>query len=141
MRFLDRFKHKKTAAPIQAESEKKTRKVDEQEVLVASSSINTPVRKGHALAFQLLTKPHVSEKVGALGERGTYVFQVPPEAEKIAIKRAVESLYGVHVTAVRTARYDGKPIYRGRRPGRRKAWKKAFVTVKQGEKIDLYEGV
>ncbi|MSR85286.1 50S ribosomal protein L23 [Candidatus Uhrbacteria bacterium] len=97
--------------------------------------------KSRTLAYRLLTKPHVSEKVGALAEAGTYVFQVPPAAEKIAIKKAVEALYHVHVAQVRTARYAGKPIYRGRRPGSRKGWKKAFVTLKKGEKIELYEGV
>ena len=139
MAFLDRF-HKKT--PVKAQpAEKKNAKQAVSAPVVGVSSSLAPAGKHSGLAFRLLTKPHVSEKVGSLSAHGTYVFQVPVSAEKIAIKKAVEALYQVHITAVRTARYGGKPIYRGRRAGARKDWKKAFVTLKKGETIQMYEGV
>ncbi|MBM3204482.1 50S ribosomal protein L23 [Candidatus Uhrbacteria bacterium] len=92
-------------------------------------------------AFHVLRRPHVSEKAARLTEAGTYVFDVRVDAEKIAIKKAVESLYKVHVVGIRTIRHAGKPVYRGRRAGARQTWKKALVTLKKGQKIDLYEGV
>ena len=103
--------------------------------------IGSAVSPGHELSFRLLRKPHVSEKAGHLGQLGTYVFQVSVGAEKIAIKKAVEALYKVKVVGVRTASFQGKPVYRGRRGGMRVAWKKAFVTLAKGQTIQLYEGV
>lgn len=96
---------------------------------------------GDVLSSALLIRPHVTEKAAHLAELGTYVFEVPFEAEKIAIRKAVESLYKVKVSDVRTIRHAGKPVFRGRRHGARNRWKKALVTLAAGQKIDLYEGV
>ena len=93
------------------------------------------------LSTLLLRTPHVSEKAARLADRGTYVFDVPVHAEKVAIKRAVQQLYQVHVQAVHTIRHDGKTVRRGRISGTRRATKKALVTLRSGERIDLYEGV
>lgn len=104
----------------------------------------TPTRaaKGQAgESYRLLLSPKVSEKVADLAQRNVYVFNVPVTAEKVAIANAVEKLYGVKVVGVRTARGMGKPVYRGYKKGRRNQWKKAFVSVKKGQTIDLYEGV
>ena len=76
-----------------------------------------------------------------MAQRGTYVFNVPIEAEKVSIKKAVEALYKVKVSAVRTIRHEGKPTKRGRRAGVRNRWKKALVTLVKGQRIDIYEGV
>ncbi|MCI0479759.1 50S ribosomal protein L23 [Candidatus Uhrbacteria bacterium] len=73
--------------------------------------------------------------------KGTYVFDVPVDANKVEIRKAVEALYKVSVTSVRTIRGIGKILRRGRIGGRRAAWKKAVVTLKEGQTIDLYEGV
>ena len=93
----------------------------------------------HLLA--LLSHPHVSEKAARLAAQNTYVFDVALNAEKIAIKKAVEGLYHVKVIAVRTIRGSGKPVHRGRRASARSDWKKALVTLAPGQKMDLYEGV
>jgi large subunit ribosomal protein L23 len=63
------------------------------------------------------------------------------DATKIEIRKAVEALYKVNVVAVRTVRNLGKIVRRGRISGQRNRSKKAFVTLKAGQKIDLYEGV
>ncbi|MEO5927131.1 MAG: 50S ribosomal protein L23 [Patescibacteria group bacterium] len=89
----------------------------------------------------LLLSPRVSEKAALLASKGTYVFNVPTSANKVEVRKAVEALYSVHVTAVRTARGQGKIVSRARIGGRRNNWKKALVTLKAGEKLDLYEGV
>lgn len=97
--------------------------------------------KGNRYSAMYLKRPHVSEKAARLASKGTYVFQVPVNAEKIAIKKAVEALYSVQVAQVRTQSYLGKPVTRGRRVSKRADWKKALVTLKPGQQIDLYAGV
>jgi large subunit ribosomal protein L23 len=92
-------------------------------------------------ASLFLTKPHVSEKAAIAIEKGIYTFDVPVNAEKIAIKKAVEALYGVKVTQVRTVTHAGKPVFRGKRVSSRNRWKKALVTLAPGQKIELYQGV
>lgn len=119
----------KTAAP------KKAAKTDAAETVVGR------VSGGEHLSHRLLLKPHVSEKAARLADKNVYVFDVRTDAEKVAIAKAVEAMYKVEVERVRIVRGIGKPIKRGRRMSRRKAWKKALVQVKPGQTIDLYEGV
>ncbi|MFH1077856.1 MAG: 50S ribosomal protein L23 [Patescibacteria group bacterium] len=88
----------------------------------------------------MLVKPHVSEKA-ASSPKGTYVFDVPLNANKVEIRKAVEALYKVSVESVRTVRGIGKYLKRGRIEGYRSNWKKAIVTLKDGQMLDLYEGV
>lgn len=90
---------------------------------------------------RLLVTPRVSEKAARLASKGTYVFNVPTSANKVEIAKAVEALYKVSVVSVRTNRGIGKIMNRGRIWGRRVNWKKALVTIKEGQKLDLYEGV
>jgi len=81
----------------------------------------------------------LTEKATVLaGTQNTYVFQVDPRANKLQIKSAIETLLGKKVAAVRTANYAGKSR-RQRRPdaGRTAHWKKAYVRLKEGERIDL----
>lgn len=89
----------------------------------------------------ILLKPHVSEKASVLADRGVYVFDVPLHANKIEIGKAVEAIYNVDVTDVRTQRGIGKPVRRGRVTGRRNTWKKALVQLKKGQTISIVEGV
>lgn len=89
----------------------------------------------------VLVAPRVSEKAATLAGSGTYVFNVPVDANKVEIRKAVELLYKVNVVGVRTVRGIGKVVRRGRAVGRRNRWKKALVTLKAGQKIELYEGV
>jgi large subunit ribosomal protein L23 len=108
----------------------------------AKKATPTKAAKGQAgESYRLLLSPKVSEKAATLASKNVFVFNVPVTAEKIAIANAVEKLYGVTVVDIRTARGIGKPVYRGSKKGRRNQWKKAFVSVKKGQTIDLYEGV
>ncbi len=140
MGFLDRF-HKKSAPKA---STKKFDVADKKEIKPVAEKAELKalaVPAGNELSFRLLKKPHVSEKAARLSEKQTYVFDVALNAEKVAIKKAVESLYKVKVISVRTIRHAGKPVYRGRYPGARNAWKKALVTLAKGQTINLYEAV
>ena len=67
----------------------------------------------------------------------TYTFSVPLDAEKIAIRKAVEARYGVRVLAVRVIRGAGKMVQRGRITGQRNRWKKAMVELAPGQSIDV----
>ncbi len=90
---------------------------------------------------QVLIRPLMTEKsMRQKEELNTVAFQVRPDANKVEIRTAVESVFNVKVTAVRTASYEGKLKRMGRFQGRRSDWKKAVVTLAAGHKIDLVEG-
>ena len=91
-------------------------------------------------ARDILIRPIVAEKSTALMEQGKYTFRVPLAATKIQIRQAVEQIFKVKVQAVNTMRYEGKLKRMGRTQGRRSDWKKAVVTLKPGEAIELFEG-
>ncbi len=93
-----------------------------------------------------IIKPLVSEKMTKLAEKqNQFGFVVKPEANKLQIKAEVEALYGVTVTDVNTMVYAGKSKSRYTRAGllrgRTNAFKKAIVTVKEGETIDFYSNI
>ena len=92
-------------------------------------------------AMNILIRPVVSEKTYALMDTGTYVFVVDPRATKIDVRNAVEQAFNVKVTNVNTLNRKGKNT-RNRRTGVRGAkpnTKRAIVTLKPGDKINLFE--
>ena len=90
-------------------------------------------------AYKIIKKPVVSEKTTLLSERDNkYVFEVALDANKIQIKRAVEEVFKVGVTKVRTLRIQGKLKRVRRELGRRPERKKAIVTLKKGDSIELF---
>ena len=90
---------------------------------------------------QVVIRPLMTEKtMRQKEEHNTVAFKVRPDANKVEIRTAVESVFNVKVTAVRTSSYEGKLKRMGRFQGRRSDWKKAVVTLAAGHKIDLVEG-
>jgi large subunit ribosomal protein L23 len=93
----------------------------------------------------ILKRPIVTEKITALQEKRQYSFEVTLEANKIEIAKAVEKKFKVTVLGVRTLTVKGKRktqlTRRGRFEGRTNTWKKAIVTLKEGDKIDYFENV
>ncbi len=88
--------------------------------------------------LQVLLYPHISEKSTRVGEESNQViFRVRPDARKSEIKKAVEKLFSVKVTAVRVANVKGKRKGGTRNPGRRPDWKKAYVRLGAGDDIDF----
>lgn len=84
----------------------------------------------------------MTEKGARLREmRNTYLFRVAPSANKIEIKNAVHEIFNVDVIDVKTTNVQGKFKRLGRSQGRRSAWKKAIVTLKEGQTIDLFDQV
>src|SRR5215831_13945094 len=92
--------------------------------------------------YSIITAPLITEKATLVNGTGNQVvFRVRPSASKFAIKHAVETLFKVKVSKVRTIQYLGKERRVGRSLGRRPAWKKAYVTLAPGNRIDFFEGV
>lgn len=91
--------------------------------------------------YEILRRPIITEKSTLLQGQSKYVFEVDREANKLRIKEAVELAFNVKVQAVNTLTIPPKVRMRGRRRGIRPGWKKAIVTLRQGEKIEFFEGV
>jgi large subunit ribosomal protein L23 len=90
---------------------------------------------------QIIIKPVLSEKSYVLSSAGKYTFRVHPDAHRTQIRQAVESLFDVHVTEVRTMSVKSKPKRRGLVRGRTRSWKKAIVQVAAGESIPIFQGL
>ncbi|MFC1591513.1 50S ribosomal protein L23 [Thermodesulfobacteriota bacterium] len=92
--------------------------------------------------YGVIRKPIVTEKSSLLKEEANkVVFEVDRRANKIEIKYAVQRLFNVSVLDVRVMNYNGKKKRLGRTIGRKSDWKKAVVTLKQGDNIEFFEGV
>ncbi len=90
----------------------------------------------------LIVRALITEKGSILREKGNkYIFHVDMSANKIEIKKAIEKIFSVHVTSVRTMTVAGKEKRLGRFSGHRPDWKKAIVSLQQGETIELFEQV
>jgi large subunit ribosomal protein L23 len=91
--------------------------------------------------LRTVVRPIVTEtSSAAYQERGEYTFEVHPDATKTTIKAAIESLFGVKVTGVWTSQQRGKTRRVGSSSGLRPRWKKAIVTLKDGDTIEIFEG-
>ncbi len=95
--------------------------------------------------MSIIIKPIITEKMTAQVENQRYGFIVDKKADKLQIRKEVEELYGVKVDAVNTIRYAGKRKSRytkaGFVEGRTNAYKKAIVTLKDGQSIDFYSNI
>lgn len=116
---------------LEVKKDKKDKKKDKSE----------EIKKDHGKAYKHLIQPVITEKVSFLGMYNQYIFEVDPRANKIEIKKAVEKLYGVKPIKINIINMRGKNVRYGRQFGRLKNWKKAIVTLRSGDKIDVYEGV
>ncbi|WP_067516566.1 50S ribosomal protein L23 [Endozoicomonas ascidiicola] len=88
--------------------------------------------------FKVLFGPHISEKATVVAEEhNQYVFKVAKDATKLEIKKAVEQLFEVSVKAVRTVVVKGKTKRTRFGMGHRSDWKKAYVSLEQGQEIDF----
>ena len=95
--------------------------------------------------IDIIKRPIITEKAMKLGEKGQYVFEVFPDANKIQIKKAIENMFEVNVVSVRTLNVKGKNkmrmTRRGIMRGKTALKKKAYITLKQGQTIELVAGV
>ncbi len=91
-------------------------------------------------AREIIKKPIISEKSYDLTNQNKYTFEVDKSATKPQIRRAVEEIFKVGVTSVNTMNREGKMKKQGWSSGRRPSWKKAIVTLREGDKIEVFEG-
>jgi large subunit ribosomal protein L23 len=93
-------------------------------------------------AYDVIKRPVITEKTSIQKEGANQItFEVDRRANRVQIRKAVESIFDVHVTGVRTMQVKGKVKQRGRIVGKRRDWKKAIVSLVPGERIDFFEGV
>ncbi len=91
--------------------------------------------------YKIIRKPLITEKSTINKENyNQLVFEVAPRANKVEIRRAIESIFNVRVLKVRTIQVIGKKKRVGRILGKRRNWKKAIVTLGPGERIEFFEG-
>jgi large subunit ribosomal protein L23 len=91
--------------------------------------------------YDIVKVPRITEKGARLKENNNVLtFQVKINANKVQVRKAIEGIFKVKVSDVTTVRNAGKTKRVGQRVGRRSDWKKAYVTLKPGEKIDIFEG-
>ena len=91
--------------------------------------------------YEVLRRPVITEKNTMLQAQGKYAFEIAREANKPQIKQAVEKAFKVKVLAVNVMTVPGKTRRVGRQQVLTQSWKKAIVTLKPGDKIELFEGI
>lgn len=128
------FKKKKEEEIIE---EKKEETVIDKETEVKKDEESLKILNiGDEIVFHLI-RPHITEKTSFLAGQNKYVFWVKKKANKIEIKKAIEKLYGVNVIDVNILNPKPKKIRLGRILGTKPVFKKAIVTIKEGQKIEI----
>ena len=92
------------------------------------------------LNHDIIVRPVITEKSSRLMEKNQYTFEVHPRANKIQIRNAIQELFKVKVEKVHTIKVHSKPKRMGMFVGKSRSWKKAIVSVQQGQRIDFFEG-
>lgn len=91
--------------------------------------------------YDIIRMPRITEKGTRLKEKNNVItFEVRRDANKVQVRKAIETIFKVKVAGVTTVNVAGKKKRLGQRIGRRSDWKKAYVTLKPGEKIEIFEG-
>jgi large subunit ribosomal protein L23 len=91
--------------------------------------------------YDIIRVPRITEKGTRLKEKNNVLtFEVKVDANKVQVRKAIEGIFKVKVADVTTVKTAGKKKRVGTRLGRTSDWKKAYVTLKPGEKIDIFEG-
>ena len=125
---------KKADVKVKATLKKEVKKAETKKVVKKSS-------KKSGEAYRFLIRPIISEKATVGAADGKYTFEVSMDANKVAIKKAIEEVYGVVPTDINIMNKRGKKVRSGRKYGRTKRIKKAVVTLRKGDSIKLYEGI
>jgi large subunit ribosomal protein L23 len=136
MGIIDRFKTKKKKKKADSAKDGKQEQKAESQKTSLTEVPRVPTGGGSLSALVLKT-PHVSEKATDLSNENVYVFSVSRRANKIAIKKAVEALYGVKVASVNVINVKGKSRRLGRTLGHTPAFKKAMVKLLPGQSIEV----
>jgi len=140
MAILDFLKHKEQIEKSK-KSEKKPAKVSavnkEEKTETKVKAPKAEVKNTKGFAYEAVKKPHISEKASYLAESNQYTFEVSPNYNKNEVKKTIEGMYGVDVLSVNVIKIPAKKRRLGKTQGWRKAYKKAVVTIKEGQKIEI----
>lgn len=140
MAILDIFKKKqapKAKKPAAKKAVPAKAKAPEKKVAPVVVKQESHKQRKTGFTYGVVKEPHISEKATNLAEINQYVFEVFPNSNKIEIKKAIENIYGVDVISVNIIKIPGKKIRMGRSEGFKSGYKKAVVTIKAGQKIEI----
>jgi len=126
-----------------ADSKKEVKPNEKSEIKPKKTTETKPgeIKGKSNQAHLVLVKPLVTEKATDLGALNKYVFAVNPKMNKVEVKKAIRSIYKVDPIQINILNFSGRKVKFGRVQGTTKRWKKAIVTLKPGDKIEIYEGV
>lgn len=96
--------------------------------------------KTENIAYKTLIEPWVTEEATRIAEMNKYIFKIDPKSSKKQVEKSVEDLYRVNVVSVNTINIPRKKRTRGKSTGWKSGYKKAIVTLKEGDKIEFFEG-
>ena len=132
------FSRKKTDDVKKAPAKSKAAPAKAEEKKDEAPKQATYVTRETGHAYRVLVRPLVTEKTTALSQLGQYAFEVAKDANKMEVRKAVKAVYGVTPTSVRVITVLGKPVRSRAGMSRRSSWRKALVTLKKGDRIDLF---
>ena len=112
-------------------------KKEEKENVPVVKKAPSPKTKKAELVHSALLSPHVTEKATDLNAENKYIFKIYPKANKIEVKKAIESTYGVNVIGVNIINIPRKKRRVGKSAGWKKGYKKAVIKIKKGQKIEI----
>lgn len=115
--------------------------VEKPKSKITTAPVEKKSKKISSRPARWLMRPIISEKAAHLAEIGQYIFEVRLDANKVEIKKAIQELYGVDPINVSVMNVRGKQVRWGRYYGKRKNWKRVIVSLKKGQRLDIYEGV
>jgi large subunit ribosomal protein L23 len=138
MAILDVFKKKDEKEPvIESKDNKEAKKAPAVKVEEKPKTEKKTAKKKSDAIYNILREPYITEKATDLSQENKYIFKVYSTANKIEIKKAIESLYNVNVVSVRTINIPRKKKRIGRRIGFKPGLRKAIIEVKKGQKIEI----
>ena len=134
---------------VKKDAVKNTEKKVEKKVKSEKKDVATTVKKEKSAkskkvkgsAYRILVKPLITEKVTDMGMHNKYAFEVTLNTNKQEVKKAIQEVYGVSPISVNILNMKGKKVRFGRVTGKTKKWKKAIITLKKEDKIEVYQGV
>ena len=142
MGFLDKFKSKKEQEVKESsDATSKASKQEDEEAKDQSAKVKVDIDALPEQLGDVIIHPYITEKTAVLADEGQYTFVVSMDANKIQVKQAVKKMYGVDPKSVNTQIVRGKVVRFGREFGKRNNWKKAVVSLKEGDSIEIFEGV
>lgn len=98
------------------------------------------IKSASSIAGKILIEPRITEEATRVAQFNKYIFKVASSSNKIQVKKAIEELYKVKVTAVNIINIHKKKRIHGKTSGWKSGYKKAIITVKEGDKIEIFEG-